>query len=111
MLILVADELQLHVAVLFEFNCCLFHFLLRNLNGENVQSVTLDILKAIQASIADLDGRVDARMSVIEDLMRKQRCDMAGILVLMKGAAGQFDERVTDLERRVTTLEGKGETG
>ena len=74
--------------------------------SENVQSGILEILKSIQGSIAKLDSR----MGAMEDLMRKQRRDTAGILVLMKGAVGQFDERVFHLERRVTILEMNNET-
>jgi hypothetical protein len=73
--------------------------------SENVQTAMFEILKAIQASIVDLRAEVvelrttqDRRMESIEEVMRKQRRDMAGILVLVKGAAGVFKERVSSLE-------------
>ena len=74
--------------------------------SDNVQSVTIEILKSIQESIA----RLETRMTAMEDLMRKQRRDTAGILVLMKGAVGEFDQRVFRLEQRVTLIEMNNET-
>ncbi len=53
---------------------------------------------------------VDARMGAMEELIRKQRRELAGILVLMKGAVGEFDQRVFRLEQRVTVLEMNNET-
>jgi hypothetical protein len=80
--------------------------------SDNVQNLMFDILKSIQQSISELDARVDGRlsamdnrMSAIEDLVRKQRRDTAGILVMMKGVVGVFEERVTSLETRVTLVE------
>jgi phosphate uptake regulator len=69
--------------------------------SDNVQSMMFEILKSIQTDSSDLK----VRMSAMEDLMRKQRRDTAGILVLMKGAVGEFDQRVFSLEQRVTIIE------
>ena len=55
-------------------------------------------------------SELKVRMSAMEDLMRKQRRDTAGILVLMKGAVGEFDQRVFRLEQRVTVIEMNNET-
>ena len=69
--------------------------------SDNVQTAMFEILKSVQASIGDLkQGQAE-----LKEIATKQRRDFAGILVLMKGAAGVFDERVGDLERRVTVLE------
>lgn len=80
--------------------------------SDNVQTMMFDILKSIQKSISELDARVDGRLSAldnrmnaIEELLRKQRRDTAGILVMMKGVVGVFEERVTNLETRVTLIE------
>ncbi len=85
--------------------------------SENVPSVTLEILKSIQASISkldarmsEMDARIDARFGAVEETMRKQRRDTAGILVLMKSVVGTFDERVLHLEQRVTLIEMNNET-
>jgi len=71
-----------------------------------------EVLKSVQASIvelrADIDGvRAEMRAghAELKELAHKQRRDMAGILVIMKGTAGVFEERVTNLESRVTVLE------
>ncbi len=69
-------------------------------------------LKSIQGSIVDLRAEVvelrttqDRRKEAMELVMRKQRRDMAGMLVVMKAAAGVFEDRVSNLETRVTVLE------
>lgn len=48
--------------------------------SENVQSAVLDILKKIQAKLAEHDRRFDE----LGDLVRKQRRDSAGLLVMAK---------------------------
>jgi hypothetical protein len=69
--------------------------------SENVQTAMFEILKSIQASIVELrTGQAE-----LQELTRKQRRDTAGMLVLMKGVTGVFEERVTGLEIRVTELE------
>jgi hypothetical protein len=66
-----------------------------------------EILKSVQESIAKLEqGQTE-----LKEIARKQRRDVAGILLLMKGAAGDFDERVGDLERRVKVPETQSQTG
>ena len=49
--------------------------------------------------------RIETRLDRLEEVARKQRRDIAGILVMMKGAAGVFDERITTMEQRVDALE------
>ena len=44
----------------------------------------LEILKSIQAKLADHDKSFD----VLEDLVRKQRRDTAGLLVMAKATTG-----------------------
>jgi hypothetical protein len=73
----------------------------RSVVADNVESVTLDILKNIQASIARLDERFDH----LEAAMRKDRRNVAGMLVMMRATAGDFDERVSEIEERVAALE------
>lgn len=59
--------------------------------SDNLQSVNLDILRSIQESVSELRkemqegfSRVDERFARVDDIMRKQRRDTAGILVIMK---------------------------
>lgn len=80
--------------------------------AETINDAVLPILVKIQEEAAafrnevrDRFDGVDSRLDRIEDVARKQRRDIAGILVMMKGAAGVFDERVTSLELRVDVLE------
>jgi hypothetical protein len=42
----------------------------------------------------------------VEDINRKQRRDSAGMLVMMRATAGDFDERVSEVEERLAVLEG-----
>ena len=43
----------------------------------------------------------------MEGLIRKQRRDAAGMLVMMRATASDFDERVNEVEERVAALEAK----
>jgi hypothetical protein len=63
----------------------------------NVQTAIFDILKRIQEQQAEHSRRFDR----LEDIIRKQRRDTAGMLVMMKATAGDFDERVTAVEERM----------
>ena len=79
---------------------------------DNVDNITLDILKNIQASIAKLNERFDAmieRFDHLEAGLRKDRRNVAGMLVMMRATAGDFDQRVTEVEERVAALEGRAQ--
>jgi hypothetical protein len=72
------------------------------------------ILIKIQDSIASLRSelgqfRLDnqAQHDRMESLIRKQRRDTAGMLVMMRATASDFDERVSDVEERLSALEAK----
>jgi NADP-dependent 3-hydroxy acid dehydrogenase YdfG len=76
--------------------------------ADNVQSAMLEILKKIQEQLAE-QGRqlekVDRRFDRLEELNRKQRRDSAGMLVMVRATAGDFDQRVSDVEARMDALE------
>ena len=75
---------------------------------ENVENAIFEILKSIQAKLSDHDRRfdqIDQRFERIDELIRKQRRDVAGILVIGKSTAGTFAEGLTAVEARVTALE------
>ena len=81
---------------------------------DNVEDATSEILKSIQASIADLARGIDRsdeqnarRFAQLEASLRKDRRAMAGMLVMMRATAGDFDERVSEIEERVAALEGR----
>ncbi|MGJ5199878.1 MULTISPECIES: hypothetical protein [unclassified Bradyrhizobium] len=72
------------------------------------------ILIKIQESIAALRTEVGqfrldnrAEHERMEALIRRQRRDSAGMLVMMRAAAGDLDVRVTEVEERITALEAR----
>jgi len=65
--------------------------------------VVLQILIKIQDSIVAQATRLER----IENLVRKQRREGAGMLVMMRAAVSDFDERVGDVEERLAVLEAK----
>jgi hypothetical protein len=70
---------------------------------ERPTDVTLDILMKIQDGIVDLRERLER----VENVVRKNRRDSAGMMVMMRATSGFFDDRVGDVEARVTALEAK----
>lgn len=59
----------------------------------------------IQRDIASLQKSADDRFDSVDAQFRKQRREMAGMLVMIKSTAGHFGDRVTSLEGRVSALE------
>ncbi|MCP4563133.1 MAG: hypothetical protein GY873_19815 [Bosea sp.] len=79
--------------------------------SENVQTAMYEILKKIQAQLVDHDKRFDAvekRFDELGDLVRKQRRDTAGLLVMAKSITGNFAEELAAIEERVKVLEARG---
>jgi len=83
--------------------------------SENVQTAMFEVLKKIQADIASFRaevnerfGRVETRFEGLGDLVRKQRRDTAGLLVMAKAVTGDFAEQVAAIEERVRVLEARG---
>jgi hypothetical protein len=82
--------------------------------AENVQSLMLDTLKQIQADISVLKADVSVlktdvadikgRIARLEEVGKRNRRDSAAILVMMRGAVGEFDERLRDGENDVRVL-------
>jgi hypothetical protein len=73
---------------------------------DNVEDATLQILTKIQDDVAAFRRSVEERLDRVEDINRKQRRDSAGMLVMMRATAGDFDERVSEVEERLAVLEG-----
>ena len=72
------------------------------------------ILIKIQDSISSLRSELgqfklenQVQHERMEGLIRKQRRDAAGMLVMMRATASDFDERVSEVEERVAALEAK----
>jgi hypothetical protein len=82
--------------------------------SDNVENATIEILKGIQASLVQLRSdttafraETSARFDSLEAGMRKDRRNAAGMLVMMRSTAGDFDARVSEVEERVAALEGR----
>lgn len=82
--------------------------------SENVQTAMFDILKRIQANMSLFRAETNARFELVEkrfdeigDLVRKQRRDTAGLLVMAKATTGQFAEELAAIEERVRILEAR----
>lgn len=74
----------------------------------NIQSAMFEILKSIQARLAEHDrrfDRIDQRFGELGDLVRKQRRDTAGLLVMAKAITGNFAEELAIMQERVAALE------
>lgn len=86
--------------------------------SEKSDNLVLEILKKIQGQLAEMSTQsggvkarldtVDARLGLLEDLVRKQRRDTAGLLVMAKSVTGDFAEQVAVIEERVAALEARG---
>jgi len=82
--------------------------------ADNPTDAVHQILIKIQDGISSLRSELgqfrlstEARFERVEGLIRKQRRDAAGMLVMMRATASDFDERVNEVEERVAALEAK----
>ena len=71
--------------------------------AEAPTDVVLQILIKIQDSIVAQATRLER----IESLVRKQRREGAGMLVMMRATVSDFDERVGDIEARLAAVEAR----
>gem|GEM_PF-3297091 len=60
-----------------------------------------------RSEVGTLQSDLTPRLDRIENIVRKQRRDAAGMLVLMRAAASDFDDRISDLGERVSALEDR----
>jgi hypothetical protein len=79
---------------------------------ENVKDATHQILMRIQDDLSALREDVSALRKGMQDGFarsdeqhRKTRRDIAGLLVMAKSTAVDFDQRIRSIEDRVTALE------
>ena len=82
--------------------------------ADNPTDAVHQILIKIQDSISSLRSELgqfklenQVQHERMEGLIRKQRRDAAGMLVMMRAPASDFDERVSEVEERVAALEAK----
>jgi hypothetical protein len=64
-------------------------------------------ISALRSELGQFRQSTETRFERVETLIRKQRRDGAGMLVMMRATASDFDERVSDVEERVAALEAK----
>ncbi|MEI5665030.1 hypothetical protein WBO78_08915 [Bosea sp. CCNWLW174] len=76
--------------------------------SENVQTAMFEVLKRLQNDFASFRSEANERFERLEDLVRKQRRDTAGLLVMAKAVTGDFAEQVAAIEERVRVLEARG---
>jgi hypothetical protein len=69
--------------------------------SDNVQTALFDILKKIQEKLVEHDKRFDT----LEEIIRKNRRDVAGMMVIGKAMAGDFAEQMAAITERVEALE------
>ena len=82
--------------------------------ADNSTDAVPQILIKIQEGISSLRSELgqfrlstEGRFERMESLIRKQRRDAAGMLMMMRATASDFDERVNEVEERVAALEAK----
>jgi hypothetical protein len=66
-----------------------------------------DSIGTLRSELGTLRSDLTPRLDRIENIVRKQRRDAAGMLVLMRAAACDFDERISDIGERVSALEDR----
>ncbi|MCJ2090740.1 hypothetical protein MKK88_32865 [Methylobacterium sp. E-005] len=79
-----------------------------------MENATIEILKGIQASLAQLRSdttalraETGARFDSLAAGLPKDRRNAAGMLVMMRATAGDFDARVGEVEERVAAFESR----
>jgi BMFP domain-containing protein YqiC len=82
--------------------------------GDTVENATFEILTGIEASLADLGAemvtrfdRLEARIDRLDLGMREDRRIAAGMLMMMRATAGDFDARISEVEERVAAPESR----
>jgi uncharacterized membrane-anchored protein YhcB (DUF1043 family) len=68
--------------------------------ANETDSAVLEILTKIQVDMSDMKQRLDS----VERIVKAHRRDSAGMMVLMRAAAGDFEERMTHVEAEIAAL-------
>lgn len=82
--------------------------------ADNVQDAPIEILKRIQESIADLRREIEVtRQDMAKQSERfaaeahRDRRNINGLMALLQAASGDFDERIREIDDRVSHLEDR----
>jgi hypothetical protein len=84
--------------------------------ADKVENVTHEILRGIQASIAELRASTEAKMDELRrdvgrqfemfaEEARSDRRKINGLMAIVQSVSGDFDERIRGLGDRVSILE------
>lgn len=86
--------------------------------ADNGQDATFEILKRIQESIAELWTSTESSVAALRQEMterfdrlaaeaHRDRRNINGLMALLQAASGDFDERIRNLDDRVSLLEDR----
>ena len=76
--------------------------------SENVQTAMFEVLKKIQEDLAAFRRDVTERLDRLETIQKQERRNTAAMLVMMRGTAGVYEERLNQLEiDRIVKLEDR----
>jgi hypothetical protein len=82
-------------------------------------NITTDILISIREDISSFRSSVEQRLDRLEEINLKQRLDRleeinlkqrrdsAGMLVMMRATAGDFDKRVREVKEQIAAFEAR----
>jgi hypothetical protein len=66
--------------------------------SDNIKDIVPQILTKIQEDIAAFRREVADRLDRLEVIQKQERRNTAAMLVMMRGTAGVYEERLTNLE-------------
>lgn len=76
--------------------------------SENIKDVVPQILMKIQEDLAAFRRDVTERLDRLEAIQKQERRNTAAMLVMMRGTAGVYEERLNQLEiDRIVKLEDR----
>ncbi|KUL93985.1 hypothetical protein DK26_19845 [Bosea sp. WAO] len=76
--------------------------------SENIKDVVPQILMKIQEDLAAFRRDVTERLDRLEVIQKQERRNTAAMLVMMRGTAGVYEERLNQLEiDRIVKLEDR----
>ena len=76
--------------------------------SENIKDVVPQILMKIQEDLAAFRRDVTERLDRLEIIQKQERRNTAAMLVMMRGTAGVYEERLNQLEiDRIVKLEDR----
>ncbi|MCJ2119137.1 hypothetical protein MKK65_21625 [Methylobacterium sp. J-001] len=75
--------------------------------SENLETVTIDILRDVQAKIVQSRTETLARIDRLEATIPQDQSKAFALLATMRASAGEFDACVKDIENLIAGLDGE----